>query len=301
MWLLISYETEIKKMLSSTQKLFNHIYWFKQDFGLLPPKEHIGSAINYTDIKERREDFLKELTHTITSWVYNNQKQKEIFDNRLQETDLANAASFLTDLARSKFRPNKPQGQFGELLLFNFIQYFFEAAPLLRKQPITTSTGLERFGADAIHFKVENLKNVFILGEAKCYESKYKFKDALENALKSIQTTFCNLESELGLYVYDDFIDPALQKVAKSYKEGCLTNVQYELVCILIYNESKKITKDNEDDIKEEIKSIICERCNKFDNAIFSSIDSKLLNRINYIIFPIWELDKLLDDFAEKI
>lgn len=294
-------QDKIKELLSPTNTLFNHIYWFKQDFGLLPSKDHIGSAINFTDIKERREDFLKELTLTITSWVYNKQKQYELFSNRLQVTDFANAASFLTDLAKSKFRPNKPQGQFGELLLFNFIQYFFEAAPLLRKQPITTSIGLERFGADAIHFKVENKKNVFILGEAKCYKSAYKFNEALTNALKSIQNTYYNLESELGLYVYDDFIDPTLQNIAKSYKEGCLPNVRYELVCILIYNELKKITQDNEEDIKEEIKSIICEQCYKFDNTNFSTIDSRLLSRINYIIFPIWELDKLLDDFAKII
>lgn len=294
-------QEKIKHLLSSTDKLFNHIYWFKQDLGLLPHKEHIGSAINYSDIKERREDFLKELSLTITSWVYNNQKQKELFDNRQKETDFANAASFLTDSARSKFRPNRPQGQFGELLLFNFIQYFFEAAPLLRKQPITTSTGLERFGADAIHFKVEKEKNVLILGEAKCYESKYKFNEALEEALNSIEKTFNNFDNELNLYVYDDFIDPNLQDIAKSYKEGELPDTRFELVCILIYNETHKLTKYNEEDIKEEIKQIICDKSQKFNSNIFAKINQSILNRINYIIFPIWELDKLLEEFVKRI
>lgn len=293
-------QDNIKQVLSSTNKLFNHIFWFKQDFGLLPKKEHIGSAINYNDIKERRDDFLQELTYTITSWVYNNQKQSEIFKKRLQETDLANASAFLTNLARSKFRADRPQGQFGELLLFNFIQYFFYAAPLLRKQPITTSTGLERFGADAIHFKIEDSKNVFILGEAKCYESKYKFRSALWNALQSITDTYTNFDKELNLYVYDDFIDPLLQDIAKRYKEGTLTNVRFELVCIVVYNETKKITKDNEREIKEEIKHIICEKCQSFNKSLFAKIDSKLLKRINYIVFPIWDLDKLLDDFTQK-
>ena len=293
-------QDNIKQVLSSTNKLFNHIFWFKQDFGLLPKKEHIGSAINYNDIKERRDDFLQELTYTITSWVYNNQKQSEIFKKRLQETDLANASAFLTNLARSKFRADRPQGQFGELLLFNFIQYFFYAAPLLRKQPITTSTGLERFGADAIHFKIEDNNNVFILGEAKCYESKYKFRCALWNALQSITDTYTNFDKELNLYVYDDFIDPLLQDIAKRYKEGTLTNVRFELVCIVVYNETKKITKDNERDIKEEIKRIICEKCQSFDESLFDKIDSKVLKRINYIVFPIWDLDKLLDDFTQK-
>lgn len=293
-------QENIKQVLSSTNKLFNHIFWFKQDFGLFPKKEHIGSVINYNDIKERRDDFLQELTYTITSWVYNNKKQSEIFQKRLQETDLANATAFLTNLARSKFRADRPQGQFGELLLFNFIQYFFHAAPLLRKQPITTSIGLERFGADAIHFKIEDSNNVFILGEAKCYESKYKFGCALWNALQSITNTYTNFEKELNLYVYDDFIDPLLQDIAKQYKEGNLSNVRFELVCIVVYNETKKITKDNEREIKEEIKQIICEKCQSFDKSLFDKIDSKVLKRINYIVFPIWNLDKLLDDFTQK-
>ena len=294
-------QDNIKQALSSTKGLFNHIFWFKQDFGLLPKKEHIGSAINYNDIKERRDDFLQELTYTITSWVYNNQKQSKIFQERLDETDLANATAFLTDLARSKFRADRPQGQFGELLLFNFIQYFFDAAPLLRKQPITTSARLERFGADAIHFKKEDSNNVFVLGEAKCYKSKYKFNSALEDALQSITNTYANFEKELNLYVYDDFIDPLLQDIAKRYKEGTLPNVRFELVCIVVYNETKTITKDNEDEIKEEIKQIICEKCQSFNQSLFANIDSKVLKRINYIVFPIWDLDKLLDDFTQRI
>lgn len=293
-------QENIRQVLSSTNKLFNHIFWFKQDFGLLPQKEHIGSAINYNDIKERRDDFLQELTYTITSWVYNNQKQLEIFNKRLDETNLANATAFLTDLARSKFRADRPQGQFGELLLFNFIQYFFDAAPLLRKQPITTSVGLERFGADAIHFKIEDSNNVFVLGEAKCYESKYKFNSALGNALQSITNTYTNFEKELNLYVYDDFIDPLLQDIAIRYKEGTLPNVRFELVCIVVYNETKKITKDNESEIKEEIIQIICEKCQSFDKSLFDNIDSKVLKRINYIVFPIWDLDKMLDDFTQR-
>ena len=57
-------------------------------------------------------------------------KVKEILEERmkLSHGDVANASSFLTTQAFSKFRPGLPQGQFGELLLFNFIQHFFKAA-----------------------------------------------------------------------------------------------------------------------------------------------------------------------------
>ena len=51
---------------------------------------------------------------------------------------------------------------------------------------ITTSKSHERFGADAIHYKIENGKNIIVLGEAKTYTSEYKFNEAFEDALNSI-------------------------------------------------------------------------------------------------------------------
>src|SRR5690606_26035084 len=152
-----------------------HIYWFYEDLDLMPKKKHYGLSINYSDIKERKDDFLSELVNTIVSWVYNNSKSKSLLDERFAESkDLGNAISFVTNQAYKKFRPGYPQGQFGELLLFNLIQHYYKAVPALRKQRITTSIGHERFGADAIHYKRDGDTNVLILGESKCYESKYK-------------------------------------------------------------------------------------------------------------------------------
>ena len=110
-------------LLSHTDAFLNHVYWFRQDLRLQPSKEHIGSAINWTDISDRKNDFLTELSNTVSAWVYNKTKVKSIVDERFAQTnDLGNAATFLTTQAYSKFRKGHPQGQFGELLLFNFIQ-----------------------------------------------------------------------------------------------------------------------------------------------------------------------------------
>lgn len=60
---------KVDELLTHTESLINHIYWFKQDLNIQPSKEHIGTAINYTDIQERKDDFLKELVNTVASWV----------------------------------------------------------------------------------------------------------------------------------------------------------------------------------------------------------------------------------------
>lgn len=292
----------MKELLTETKALMNHIFWFEQDISRCPDKNHYGTAINYTDIRERKTDFLKELVNTVTSWVYSHQKCKEIIEERSSVTkDYGNAATFLTTQAFSKFRPGHPQGQFGELLLFNFIQHFYKAVPLLRKQRITTSTGHERFGADAIHYKKENDHNILIIGESKCYMSEYKFKQAFQVSLESIVTSFNDIDKELDLYIYDDFVEPELESVAKQYKVGILPNVEYDLVCMIAYNEHRSLTGENEKAIKEEIKITIKEQLKSLAPETFTQIDRRILNRINFIVFPLWDIKELLDQFQRKV
>ena len=224
-----------------------------------------------------------------------------MFNERLKDTNFGNALNFITNQAYSKFRTGHPQGQFGELLLFNLIQHYYKATPILRKQRIMTSNGHERFGADAIHYKNENDKNIFILGESKCYESKYQFKRAFEASIQSIVKTFNELDKELNLYSYDDFIEPELEELIKKYKQGKLDNIRYELVCLIAYNENQEILGNSEEIIKSNIKKVIQNKCASINKNSFSNIEKNILARVNYIIFPIWELDRLLNDFQNKV
>lgn len=296
-------EAKMAQLLSHTQSLLNHIYWVQQEFKFKPVKKHTATAINYTDINERRTDFLSELINTIVSWVYGKAQRDRIFTDIIEarENDLGNASSFLANQAFSKFRPGNPQGQFGELLLFNFIQHFFHATPLLRKQRITTSVGHERFGADAIHYKRDYDTNQFYLGESKCYKSDYQFNTAFNSSINSIVSTFNHIDDEINLYTYDDFIEPELEELAKSYKSGVLTNVHFELVCLTIYNETKKITGTNESEIKSSILSIISKRCESINEEIYTNVNGPILNRLNYIIFPVWDIASLLNNFQSTI
>jgi len=296
-------EKLIQELLSCTRGVMNHVYWFTHHLHLGPTANHYGASISYTDIKERKDDFLRELVATIASWVYGRAKAKGMFAERLEDMhgDISNASTFLTMQAFSKFRPGHPQGQFGELLLFNFIQHFFNAVPLLRKMRITTSTGHERFGADAIHVGLKGEGVAFLLGESKCYKSDYSFPQAFETSLSSILKTFDDLDNELELYVYEDFVDPELEKIAKDYKKGHLRKAHFQLVCLVAYNETRSLDGSNEDELRESIKAIICKRCQALRADVFSKIEGRILDRINYIVFPIWKLDDLLGKFSRLI
>jgi hypothetical protein len=167
--------------------------------------------------------------------------------------------------------------------------------------PITTSTELERFGADAIHYSNKDGKNLFYLGEAKTYSSKYKFNAAIEDAIVSILTTYTAHRRELGLYIYDSFIDEELLNIAKAYKNGTLPDVEIHLVSIITYCENTTFEKKNESQIKEDIIKIISDRGNNVERKVFDAIEAGLHPRFNYIILPVWQLDELIIAFQRLI
>ncbi len=300
---------DIKKRLINNDSLFNFVHVIQQNFDIVPnDKPHIGANIAYQDIKELRNEFINGLYDTIVEWVYSSEKYSELLEHEKSlGKSQAVASSSIIRKAREKFRksddPEKLliQGQLGELLLFHFIQRYMGAIPLLRKMKIATDNKHERFGADAIHYKIDGINNVIVLGEAKTYTSKYKFNDAFSDAINSILTTYANLHKELGLYSHEDFLDKDLDEIAECFLNNTLENPYVELVSIVIYNENKSISVTNQDDIHKQIEDIIKSRFKDFDNAKIDVDKNPILKRITYIVFPVWALDELAKEFQTMI
>lgn len=299
-------QEQIKEMLIDNTSLFNNVYVVQQKFDILPKKEHLGASINFQDLTELRNEFLNELIDTIVDWVYNPEKYEELQKVISKKGKSSRAAnSEIRRKAHQKFRKGSDkllvQGQLGELLLFHFIQKYFEAVPLLRKMNITTSPNHERFGADAIHYKIENNKNFIILGEAKTYTSKYKFNDAFSNAVTSVLDTYEKHKEELNLYVHEDFLSTTLNEVAEMYLNNQLDNCEIHLVSVITYHETQTIERTSESEIRSQIQKIIEGRYSSYDNSKILLKENPILNRITYIIFPIWELEELAIRFQELI
>ncbi|WP_219810508.1 HamA C-terminal domain-containing protein [Campylobacter concisus] len=302
-------EKDILKRLIKNDSLFNMIGVIVRQYDILPNnKEHIGAYIEYQDIQELRDGFVEELSDTIVDWIYSSEKYEELKKKLVNSGKSEAAASqHIGRKAKNKFRANKNsenvliQGQMGELLLYHFIQKCMKAVPLLRKMNIATSSDHERFGADAIHFKIENDKNIIILGEAKTYTSKYKFNEAFSDALDSILNMYNKHRSELGLYVHEDFLDDEMNVVAEKYLNNTLKSVEIQLVSIVTYNELSKIDKIDENTIRNNIKKIIEDRYRNYDKNKIDMNKNPILSRITYIVFPIWDLKELAKKFQKLI
>lgn len=302
-------EKDILKRLVQNDALFRKIHVITQTYDILPnDKEHIGAYIEYQDINELREDFLEELTDSIVDWIYSSEKFNELKQKAISKGKTEAAATQeVGRKAKQKFRANHNsdklliQGQLGELLLFHFIQRCMKAVPLLRKMNITTSSEHERFGADAIHYKVEKEKKILILGEAKTYTSAYKFTEAFSDALESIVNTYKKHRSELNLYVHEDFLDVEMNAVAEEYLNNTLDNVEIQLVSIITYNETKQLKIEKEEEIKSQIEEVIENRYKKYDNRKIDITNNPILKRITYIVFPVWDLKDLAERFQNMI
>ena len=292
-------EADIDSLLVCTDPLLHNVYTFDCSGHAMPGKSHRVAAIAHQDVFERRVDFLRELRNTVSSWVYSKKKYTQLYNDELAARgyDVQNVASHIQSLISEKFRKGYPQGQFGELLLFNLLQHFFKAAPMLRKMPITTNPSVERHGADAIHFRPSGGKNIVFIGEAKTYSSKYKFKNALDDAVESILKAAIGFASELNLYVYDDFIDEDLREVAAKIKRNTLEDVVFELVCIVSYSENDKSkTGKTQREIEECIEKCVVGQLNKHA-AAYSHHDPIAFGKIHFVICPFWDFGKLLEGF----
>ena len=298
---------DIKTRLINNDALFKNIYVVEQQFDIVPEdRKHYGAAVSYQDIMELRSDFLEQLIDTVVDWVYSSEKYADLKAKFIESGKSEGAAaSQVVRKAKEKFRRGDDklliQGQHGELLLFHFIQRFKGAVPLLRKMSITTSAEHERYGADAIHYKIENGKNVIVLGEAKAYTSDYQFSSAFKKAIDSILDTYKKFRSELGLYLHEDFLDKDMDIIAEGILENTLPNVEVELVSLILYSEMKTISGTNEGEIKEQIKNIIQNRYKAFDNEKIPIKDNPILRRITYIVFPIWKFEELATEFQNML
>jgi hypothetical protein len=292
---------DTSKLLAPTEKLFEALEVFQVSTALQPSKEHYASHVKLTDFAFNRKHLIDRLKQSIVNWVFCKAEARRIFDEEYgAEEDLGAASAALYQAARETFRPNAPQGQFGELLLSAFLQHLFHAVPLLRKQKVRTSDSHERFGADAIHYSDKNGHHLY-LGESKCYKSKYKFAEAFSISLESMSTTLQTFSTEIKKFSTGNFIEHDLQIVASQILRNQIADLTLHPVSIVIFNETTKLAGESSKQLKEFIKETIVKQCSKIPADAYHSIPELALPRMTYIIMPVWHLDELLDEFVEAL
>jgi hypothetical protein len=297
---------DLKRLLHKVDALIDTMHFVKAEVGLSPEKEHIITCLKYQGVNQMRKQFLRRLVNSIVKYVFSNAKISERFTELVnrEELDQGDAHAEIFQQARQYFRTSDIKGQFSELLLFNFLQYYYEAIPVVRKMVITSNPQVERHGADAIHLaNSEDSGYTVYLGEAKTYPSGFQL--AFKNAIKSIITAYKDHRDELQLYKYEEFLEPEVRDLMKDYL-NLKIDIPVKLVVIISYctgtvTERQSMEENHLDFIQHVLKecSRIKERHYRDENGI--SINDGLLKELNYILFPVNELQNLLDDFKTQL
>ena len=173
--------------------------------------------------------------------------------------------------------------------------------PLLRKENIENVVIKEGTLSNVIHYKVENNENIIILGEARSFFSNYDFKDAFLISINSILNTYKNHKREINLYVHEDFLNDDMNLVAESYINKSMKSPKIHLIDFIMYNETEDLRITSEDEIKNQIEDIIRNRYSEFENDNIDIKNNPILSRITYVLFPVWEIEKLAELFKEYL
>lgn len=297
-------EQIVESLRVDCTKLLKRIHYVEDPFGLDFNEHCLGTCINYNDILEVRDQFVEELTLRMVDYVYSRVKQAQIKQAFIEEDRRTegDAHALLRKRARNKFRTSNLQGQFSELLVFNLLQAFFQAIPMVRKMPLTTNPNLERNGADGIHVKVVGETPHIYIAECKTSDRatgafRYSLKESVEDVIHHYNQHL----SELDLYTFEDFLPEEIENFARAYLRGDVEHVQVNLVCMATYGRSgsaegltkEEILHNTLEEIKTEISCIELE-------TIQNLVPDKLKPRLHVIFFPVYELTELLQRFESN-
>ena len=128
-------------------------------------------------------------------------------------------------------------------------------------------------------------------------------RKALEASIGSILAEHANHMNEIELYETCGFLDPELIDIARQYKTNQLANTKVRLVCQVIYNENKLPNPtETSVDLGEYTKQVIEKTLLFFSQQHYSCLrQAAVVQRITYIVFPVRDLEGLLELFLKTL
>ncbi|WP_066411242.1 HamA C-terminal domain-containing protein [Sutcliffiella cohnii] len=270
----------------------NHFYHEIQDQKL----DETHSRINLHILKIANNKFdinplFRELSNSMITFCLSKKEYQQYVDQqRFGELNIA---------AQEKFRDYQSnEGEFGELLLYCFLETHLEAPKLLTKMNLKTSHNDYVKGADGIHLlQVDNNEFQIVFGESKMYQT---LRGGINKAFESINSFLNhsknNVEYELQLInshlaqeIVDDQTYDQLKKIIfPSAKEDVIqTNHAFGIFVgfnLKITNEMKKLSNT---EYQKQIRQLVSEQVKKEFKHIDGLVDKYDLYGYSFYIYCI--------------
>ncbi|MDT0163574.1 DUF1837 domain-containing protein [Bacillus sp. AG4(2022)] len=213
----------------------------------------------------------------------------------------------LNILAQEKFRDYQAnEGEFGELLLYCFLETHLEAPKLLTKMNLKTSHNDYVKGADGIHLlQINSNEFQIVFGESKMYKT---LRGGINKAFESIDS-FLNhtknnvhyemqlINSHLAQEIVDDQMYEQLKKVIfPSAKEDAIqTNHAFGIFVGFNLEITKEMRKLPNNEFQAQIRKLVSEKVQKEFKHIDSLVEKYDLYGYSFYIYciPFIKIDEV--------
>jgi hypothetical protein len=237
-------------------------------------------ALVYSENKYREDLLLKLLRDTVPHFALTKKELEKLNKDNFQ--DLIRRA-----WNRISNRPADKKGDYGELILFLFLEVFYPAKKLITKVRLRSSLKEEIKGFDCSHFRIKGDDVEFWLGEAKFHKD---FSGGISKAVSSINehANYSKIKDELIIIEgNNDEIDEGDRLLIEKHLNADMPLEKINIVMpVLITYDSKAvnkyamITNEFKDKLEKELK------------GHYSTIDKSKISiasnvKLLFILFPL--------------
>jgi hypothetical protein len=221
---------------------------------------------------------------------------KEI-QKHYQRKDKLAADKDLYDKAIRKITRNTAKGKLGELLLYLFLEKFFEAPKIFSKISNLDDSHSHVKGADAVHAQYCDRNLVLYLGESKLWK---KYDGACSDAVKSIKTTLKDYQGEFDLIETNiDFpnineeLEEEIIRILNPYNNTGKSPIIHT-PCFIGFDSSICKGIVSEEEYKKKYTAAVQQKINKFYGKAIVNID---IDKITLILLPFLSIDDFTNQF----
>ncbi|MED1780013.1 DUF1837 domain-containing protein [Bacillus subtilis] len=290
------------------KKFLDHFYHEVKDHVL----EDDRSRLNLHIIRILNNQFaIKPLIQELLNYMITFCLSKKEYKSLIEEERYGELAK----LAQERFKDYESnEGEFGELLLYCFLESHLEAPKLLTKMNLKTSHNDYVKGADGVHLlKLSESNYQIVFGESKMYKT---FKEGLRNAFSSINNFINhkknNIHFEINLVnthfdqeIEDEQTYEEIKRIIfpSAQEDEINTNHAFGIFVGFNLELDPKIKRLPNTDFQDVVRGMVRELVNKEYEFIEKQIEKYDLYGYTFYIYsiPFIDIDKVRKDAIKKL
>lgn len=239
--------------------------------------------------------FLRD--HVITHFVLSYAEIQKHYARK----DKLPSDKYLFDKAIRKFSKSTAKGKLGELLLYLFLEVYFNAPKILSKIATLDDRNTHVKGADAVHAQYVDGTFMLYLGESKLWQ---QYAGACLDAAKSMATTLDDYQGEFDLIETNiDFpgmsqeLEKEILRILNPYgRKGPPQNVH--LPCFIGFDSSICSGISSAAEYEMNYRTAAQARINTFFGHIEGRVD---IDIVSLILMPFESVESFTDQFVKTL